>query len=49
MIPLSDLIAASILMFGSIIAYVIRLERRLTRIETKLDTFLKVKEICPPT
>jgi len=48
MIPLSDLIAASILLFGSIVAYVIRLERRLTGIETKLDAFLVDKKPCPP-
>ena len=48
MIPITDLIVSCLVMCGGIIAYIIRLERRLTRIETKVDLLIGDKKTCQP-
>lgn len=45
--PTTDILAGAIGVLLTIIPYIIRLERRMSSIETKLDLILTGQVICP--
>jgi len=43
-----EFIVSSVVFLGGIIGYIVSIERRLTRIETKIDSLLGDQNKCPP-